>query len=161
MELEEFWHQAHRGAVARAIRKTRDRALAEDVVAEVFVEMHRRWDHVQHPRAYLDRAVDNRLASRWRQDARRQRHLPALVPAEVAPDEDSRVTSIRLDIRRAVATLPPRQRQTVTMRYLEDRSVEETAAALGISEGAVKAYSARGLATLRGHLEDERADLVA
>jgi hypothetical protein len=49
----------------------------------------------------------------------------------------------------ALATLPPRQRAVVVLRYWEDHSVEDAAALLGCSVGTVKSQSARGLAALR------------
>ena len=42
----------------------------------------------------------------------------------------------------------------VALRYWEDLSVEQTAAALGISTGTVKSMAARGLTQLRGRLGD-------
>jgi RNA polymerase sigma factor (sigma-70 family) len=49
----------------------------------------------------------------------------------------------------ALQTLPPRQRAIVVLRYLQDLSEADTAAALGISVGAVKSGAARALARLR------------
>jgi DNA-directed RNA polymerase specialized sigma24 family protein len=44
----------------------------------------------------------------------------------------------------------------LVLRYWEDQSVEQTAALLDCSAGNVKSQAARGLATLRGLLEEER-----
>lgn len=49
----------------------------------------------------------------------------------------------------AMSSLPPKQRAVVALRYLEDLSEAETAAALGISIGTVKAHASRGLDRLR------------
>ena len=45
-----------------------------------------------------------------------------------------------VDLHRALATLSPRERACVVLRYHEDLSVRDTAAALKLSEGAVKRY---------------------
>jgi RNA polymerase sigma factor (sigma-70 family) len=84
---------------------------------------------------------DSRRSRRWRQ----LEHL--VVAPAVAPDEyavaDDRNT---LDV--ALATLSPRQRVCVVLRYLEGLSGAEIAATLGISEGAVKRYLSDALTRL-------------
>lgn len=51
----------------------------------------------------------------------------------------------------AVRSLPPRQRATIVLRYFDDVSEADTAAAMGCSVGTVKSQSAKALATLRRH----------
>jgi len=63
----------------------------------------------------------------------------------------------RLDIVAALATLPPRRRAVLVLRYFSDLSVEDTAAALGCTPGTVKSQAARGLDTLRLRLTDTYA----
>ena len=48
----------------------------------------------------------------------------------------------------AVRTLPPRQRETVVLRYYEDLTERDVAAALGCSVGTVKSQLARARASL-------------
>jgi RNA polymerase sigma factor (sigma-70 family) len=55
----------------------------------------------------------------------------------------------------ALASLPPKQRAVVALRYLEDQSEAETAAILEISVGTVKAHASRGLDELREVLSAE------
>jgi RNA polymerase sigma factor (sigma-70 family) len=54
----------------------------------------------------------------------------------------------------ALATLPPRTRAVVVLRYWEDQSVDQTAAMLHLSPGSVKSMSSRGLDLLRERLGD-------
>lgn len=61
-----------------------------------------------------------------------------------------------LDLRHALAELPPRQRATVVLRYYCDLTVDQTAEELGCSPGTVKSQTARGLDTLRLALESHR-----
>lgn len=68
------------------------------------------------------------------------------------PDQDE------LDIVTILGLLAPRQRAIVALRYVDDLSVDEVAAALGISAGTVKSQTARALATLRTHLSTHRSD---
>ncbi|HEU5032641.1 MAG TPA: SigE family RNA polymerase sigma factor [Spirillospora sp.] len=54
-----------------------------------------------------------------------------------------------LDLRDALAALPPRQRAAVVLRFYCDLSVEQTADVLGCTAGTVKSQTARGLDALR------------
>jgi RNA polymerase sigma-70 factor (sigma-E family) len=58
-----------------------------------------------------------------------------------------------LDLRVALASLPPRQRATVVLRYFCDLSVDEVAQTMGCSPGNVKSQTARGIDTLRRLLQ--------
>jgi RNA polymerase sigma factor (sigma-70 family) len=57
----------------------------------------------------------------------------------------------------AVRGLPRRQREVVVLRFFLDLSVEQTAAALGASEGTVKSYTSRALARMRDLLSEQPA----
>lgn len=88
--------------------------------------------------AYIDRG---RRASRWRATA----HLHVTAETAAAPDTD---TDRRLDVKKQLAGLSPRERACVVLRYYGDQKVDDIAAELGISSGAVKRYLSDGLAKL-------------
>jgi RNA polymerase sigma-70 factor (ECF subfamily) len=52
-----------------------------------------------------------------------------------------------------VERLPDAQRQVIEMRFVDERSIREIAAALNRSEGAIKQLQLRALENLRKHLE--------
>lgn len=88
----------------------------------------------------LDQARRHRL--------RRSRPMRRLDQTDTAaPDTD------RIDIERAVARLPRRQRQAITLHYLADLSVAEVAGVLGIAESSVKTHLGAARAALRERLE--------
>jgi RNA polymerase sigma-70 factor, ECF subfamily len=62
---------------------------------------------------------------------------------------------LRRRVRDALARLPERDREVLAMRHLEHLSVKEIAAALGLSESAVKVRHVRALERLRGLLDEE------
>jgi RNA polymerase sigma-70 factor (sigma-E family) len=62
-------------------------------------------------------------------------------------------TDASLDLRSALAALPPRQRATLVLRYYCDLDIIQTAHALGCTTGTVKTQTARGLNSLRRTLE--------
>jgi RNA polymerase sigma factor (sigma-70 family) len=55
----------------------------------------------------------------------------------------------------ALRGLPDRQREAIVLRYYADLSEAEIATAMGISRGAVKSHTARGMTALRTVLEQE------
>lgn len=63
-----------------------------------------------------------------------------------------------VDLRTALAALPPRQRAAVVLRFYCDLSVEQSADVLGCSAGTVKSQTARGLDALRRVLQPELAE---
>jgi DNA-directed RNA polymerase specialized sigma24 family protein len=54
-----------------------------------------------------------------------------------------------LDLRAAIAALPPRQRATLVLRFYCDLNVDRCAEVLGCSPGTVKSQTARALETVR------------
>jgi RNA polymerase sigma factor (sigma-70 family) len=68
-------------------------------------------------------------------------------------------TALRLTLFAALAELSGRDRAIVVLRYWEDHSVQDTAAILSISSGAVRTRSQRALSKLRQRLGNEISEL--
>jgi len=120
--------------------------LAEDVVQESFAKLYLNWHRLRgrRPEAYLHKIVTNTAISHVRK--KRPEVLsadPAQVRHEAAAPEASG------GIPDELAGLPPAQRAVIALRFLEDLPVREVARLLGISEGAVKSQTSRGLAAIR------------
>lgn len=114
-------------------------ALARTVVAA----RRRRIDNLDaYCRTVLLRAFLDDNERHW---FRRER-VRSVVPDVAIPPGDR---TVALTLLQALRSLPPRQRAVVVLRYWEDRSVEETADALGVSIGTVKSHAARGLHAMR------------
>ena len=124
---------------------------AEDVVQDVAVKVHRRWDEVvllEHRDAYVRRMVVNEFLSwrrRWgRIVPRAELSEPGLIDGGFAEQHADRSELIaELD------KLPRRQRAVLVLRYLEGWHDSAIAEALGCSPGTVRSHVSRGLATLR------------
>jgi RNA polymerase sigma-70 factor (sigma-E family) len=126
--------------------------LAQGTLAKMFVAWRRirRQDAVY---AYASRTLVNTyLADRRR--LRSRELVAAWLPERAAPAGTPELRMVVLD---ALATLPPKARVVVVMRYWADMSVEQVADLLGCSAGNVKSQAARGLAKLRAVLGE--ADL--
>ena len=140
-----------------------DREVAEELAQEALTRTWQRWARVgamDAPEAYTTRTAIN-LANSWfrRRLAERRAGARAGDAATVAgpwPDGDLVAT-----VRRAVRSLPERQRAVVIARFYLELNVEETAALLGCAPGTVKATTHQALARLResGLVDDEEVEV--
>jgi RNA polymerase sigma-70 factor (sigma-E family) len=122
---------------------------ADDLTATVVGKLYRHWRRVagaDNPDAYAQRVLTTAWLDERRRPWRRE-HAAEDVPESGWTQPDR--AGDRDQLVRLLAALGPRQRAVVVLRFYFDRSVEETAELLGISEGTVKSQSARGLETLR------------
>jgi len=87
---------------------------------------------------------------------------PATVGLDAAPEPASPTddAALRLAVRSALDTLPPRARAVVVLRFWEDLTVEQTADALGVSAGTVKSQTSRAIAILRQRLGAAVGELI-
>ena len=82
-----------------------------------------------------------------------------MVPDHDEPSRQDVADSVvlRASLVQALRALPARQRACVVLRYFDDLSVADTAAALGCTEGTVKSQTSRALASLRSEFESSPA----
>jgi RNA polymerase sigma-70 factor (sigma-E family) len=146
---------AHHGALRRlAYALCGDWHTADDAVQHAFVQLYRHWSRVRA--ASLDSYVRTILVNAVRSQTRRWRRefTTAEPPDSVATTADP---GLHLDLHRALARLPRRQREMVVLRHLENLSVSEVAEVLGVAEGTVKSQTARGVEALRRFLREAEA----
>jgi RNA polymerase sigma-70 factor (sigma-E family) len=142
-----------------------DTHLAEDLVQETLSRMYviwgRRSDRLDSPSAYAQTVlVRNFLMHRRR---RTTSERPTAEPRELPEQPDTSGhddVALRVTLLDALAQLGPKDRAVLVLRYLEDRSVDETAAALQASPGAIRTRAARALDRLRSELGEHFADFV-
>lgn len=143
--LETLFRTQYRPMVRLAFAMTGSAAVAEELVQDCFVRLHRRIVGLDHPAAYLRTAVVNACREHHRrlhlERTRRPDPLPEATPGEVGELWD------------ALAVLNPRQRAAVVLRFYEDLSEAEIAATLGCRPGTVKSLLSRALAKLREVVE--------
>lgn len=141
-------YDTHREPMVRlAYVLTRNAEASDDVVQDAFVAVHRNWEHVDQPAAYLRRAVINACHSRHRhlrvvRGAARERPTSVDPPAEPFDHE----------LQAALERLSFEHRAVLALRYVEDLDDVTIAASLGVSRATVRTRAHRALEQLRKEL---------
>jgi RNA polymerase sigma-70 factor (sigma-E family) len=156
-DFEEFV-VARRDALLRtAYLLTGNHSDAEDLVQTALIKVVPKWTRIKdRPEPYVRQvlareSVNRRRRRRWREVS------TATVPDAMQHDDTDRIALLE-DLR----GLPPRQRAVLVLRYFDDLTEAETAAALGISVGTVKSHARDALARLRHqHTGEEQSAATA
>ena len=133
---------------------------ADDLVQSSITKLYAHWhraSRVDNVDGYARRTLVNTYLAEQRSGWARWTILHRYSGGDATDPEPGPAAAgdldLGLDLRDALAQLPPRQRATVVLRYYCDLSVEQTAQLMGCSAGNVKSQSARGLANLRSLLD--------
>lgn len=149
VELRDY--VAARGAALSraAYLLTGDHEAAEDLVQDTYVVLVRRWQKAGaiDPDAYVRRILYSRFVDGWRR--RRLTELPTAIPPESAGADEATAAEERLTLRSALQRLTPRQRAVLVLRFYEDLTEVQAAAALGVSANTVKSQTRVALQRLR------------
>jgi RNA polymerase sigma-70 factor (sigma-E family) len=149
----------YRSLVGLAVLLVRDVGTAEEVVQESFITMHSHWRMLKNSEkalSYLRRSVVNRSRSVLRHRQVVDRNVPRPLPDMPSAEEGAVELLERSAVVAALRTLPPRQREALVLRYYGDLSETQIAQTMGISTGAVKSHTARGMSSLRGLLGNRK-----
>jgi RNA polymerase sigma-70 factor (ECF subfamily) len=147
---------------AFVVRRVRDRDDAQDLTADVFhlaLKSLPRFEWRGVPfAAWLFRIASNEIADRSKSISRRRAHEHE-ISFEPTDDRSEVVAGFEEAERRGrlfglVERLPRDQSRVVVMRFAEQKSIREIAAALGRSEGSIKQLQFRGLQNLRVRMGD-------
>ena len=133
-------------------RRIRDRHQAEDLTADVFREAlaglgRFEWRGVPFV-AWLLRIASRAVADHYKRSGR-ESGSPAAEAERFVPQEIER----HVILFQLVDRLPEAQARVIRLRFVDQKSIREIAAALGRSEGAVKQLQLRAIENLRAQLE--------
>lgn len=134
----------------------------EDVSQEVFLRLLRydQVELVEHPQAYLFKMASN-VAAEWSLRARSRhphdsRWLLELLTDDEPQDAAQREASIR-EVKRALGTLPPRNREVLKLLYTQSLGYAEIAARIGSTPRSIKRCVKKSYEKLRIELQDEHS----
>jgi RNA polymerase sigma-70 factor (sigma-E family) len=122
---------------------------ADDLVQVTLTKLYVHWGRARaadHPDAYARTVLVHEFIQERRSLWVKRVSLVGRVSDSPAAVVDHDVV---LDLRAAVAALPPRQRATLVLRFYCDLNVDRCAEVLGCSPGTVKSQTARALETVR------------
>ncbi|WNM24376.1 sigma-70 family RNA polymerase sigma factor [Demequina capsici] len=121
---------------------TRDDTEAEDVLQDALVRSFSRgrsFADVDHAEAYVRHAIPSVFVDRYRSRRSREAAQSRLARRSAAPADQGDRAAV-LDVRAALADLPPRERACIVLRFYDDMTVPQIAHALHLAEGSVKRY---------------------
>ena len=130
---------------------TRDAYEAEDLAQEAMTRALERWDRVgtmDSPAGYVYRTALNLNRKRIRRLVVAARRALSDVP----PQDDSGTVDDRQDVRQALTSVSPREREALVLVDWLEMNAEEAGHLLGIAPGAVRVRLHRGRAKLRDQL---------
>ena len=157
--FERLYSENATGLLGYALRLSGSREIAQDVVAELFVQLwdqRAEWRPRVSVRAYLYTAIRHRIANAVRAerrgDARAGRVVtdPSLAPsAPAAPDAAFEMDERLAVVWHVVDGFPPLRRQVMYLRWARGLSPEEVATVLGLNRNAVDKHLSRAMQAIR------------
>ena len=145
-------YRDHRMRMVRlAVLLVDDPLTAEDVVQEAFTGLHRHWSGLRDEAAavgYLRTAVVNGSRSVLRRRRTARDYVPPHQVNARSAESLAMLSAEHQAVVDALATLPPRQREVLVLRYYGGLCESEIADATGISRGTVKSTASRAMDTV-------------
>lgn len=118
------------------------RAVAEEIVQEVFLQLHKRWDDVESPKAWLFRSVRNRAYNHVRDNKREvlagaDGDSPSGIDdQESAADSLDHLEAVAA-VRQSLEELDESDQQLVKLKYFSDLKYRDISAETGLTVGNV------------------------
>lgn len=153
--FDEVFDREHEPMLRVAFLLLGSRALAEEAVQDSFARLLDRYDTVTNPGGYVRTATINRCRDLLRRRKREERFLNRLGLGRAAGGDDHGPQTEAPAVGEfddVLATLDPRRREIVVLRYFLDLSNREIAAHLDMHETTVRTTLHRALADLREQL---------
>lgn len=157
-------YETHRVRMFRYFyQHTSDQADSEELTQSFFIKLWRALPQFQNRGvpfvAWMYRIARNHLVDHYRSAQRRGAFSEPLEHAEGRGDDGATTDLQRCEdslvLADALATLRPKQREIVTLRFYAQLDTAEIAGVMGMTEGAVRVQQMRALQAMRRELERE------
>jgi len=157
--LELLYNRHFKALAGYGYRITSDRALVEDAIQDVFVDLWRRREYlgeIENVRFYLFRALRNQLHRNIRHDLFDGAediddfldYLATLSSEQQSIEHEVQLSQTQA-IQKALGQLSQRQREAVHLRFYQGLSLDESANLMGIPKQVVKNLLSKAYAILR------------
>jgi RNA polymerase sigma-70 factor, ECF subfamily len=161
-DAEAIWRELHDGLLGFIERRVRSREIAEDILQEVMLRIHRQADAIERAEAvgaWVHAITRNAITDHYRStQVRREVTRGRELDPERAGDPETETADARGELAACVAPLlarlPPSYRETLTLTELDGLTQVEAAHRLGLSVSGAKARVQRGRAQLKELLLD-------
>ncbi|WP_229599778.1 RNA polymerase sigma-70 factor [Runella slithyformis] len=147
---------------SHAVRYVSSKAIAEDIVSDIFYEFHS--EHLYRTvttsyRAFLFTAVRHRSFDYVRSEMRRSTSLDSanhyLSPSTSEPDSIIQYEELYHDVEHAISTMPLKRRQIYVMHRFEGKKYQEIATELNLSLRTIEAHLYQAIRQIRTSLKDK------
>ena len=142
-----------------AIRLTRSRVIAEEIIQEVFIGLWISREHlnkVEVPASYIYRILFNRTSNYLRKEANQQRIIKvAMKHTQSSSDATEQLVDVNDTehlIEQALGQLPPRQKTVYKLHCQQGLSNEEIASQLHVSQHTIKSHLSKAIGFIRTYL---------
>jgi RNA polymerase sigma-70 factor (ECF subfamily) len=151
--FEQFFAREHDRVLRSIEGLVGDHELAVDATQDAFIKAHLHWPTVStydSPAAWVRRAAINASRDQQRSERRRRDREHTVVAGDVvgASDNGDHIAADEA-ARELLSHLSARQREVATRFYVDDRSIDDIAEALGVSVGTVKSQLSEARQRLR------------
>lgn len=157
MAFRDLYHLHASRVYALCLRLTGDAGAADERTQDVFVRL---WDKLRSFRgesafsSWLYRLAVNVVLNERRTSGRRERRVtPSADPAALERGKGEPTVGLRIDLERAIASLPDGAREVFVLYEIEGYGHGEIARLVGIAEGTSKAQLFRARRLLRENLD--------
>jgi RNA polymerase sigma-70 factor (sigma-E family) len=148
--FEEFVTSRTGVLLRTAVALSGDLGLAEDLVQDVLIKVHDRWEHISAlaaPYGYVRRMLVNEFLS-WRRKWARVVPAADIAMKDAHPDHAGAVVDRRV-LRDEIRRLPRRQQVVIVLRYYNGLTDADIADSMSCPVGTVRSLASRALSALR------------